>query len=166
MGKSEVGSRKSEVGSPVLRPPSSVPSSTACILAWQTLRLAHERVAQRLGAELSRECGLTINEFDVLLYLHTHAGQEVRIGALLEAAPLSQPALSRLVARLEERGLLVRFGALHDGRAIDVTLTDAGEALIARAIAVHARAVHESLTGKFSEEEQAELLRTLSRIGR
>jgi DNA-binding MarR family transcriptional regulator len=140
--------------------------SAACILAWQTLRLAHERVAQRLGTELSRECGLTINEFDVLLYLHTHAGEEVRIGALLEAAPLSQPALSRLVARLEERGLLVRFGALHDGRAIDVALTDTGEALIARAIAVHARAVHESLTGKFSEEEQAELLRTLSRIGR
>ena len=79
-----------------------------CALAWQTLRMAHDRVAQRLGSELSGACGLAINEFDVLLFLRSHAHEQVRIGALLEAVPLSQPALSRLVARLEARCLLAR----------------------------------------------------------
>ncbi len=140
--------------------------SAACTLAWQTLRLAHDRVAGRLGAALANECGLAINEFDVLLYLHTHAAEEVRAGALLDAVALSQPALSRLVARLEARDLLIRSPAEDDGRATVVCLTAAGAALLDRAIVVHARTVHETLTSKFTAAERAALLQTLSQIGR
>jgi DNA-binding MarR family transcriptional regulator len=136
-----------------------------CALAWQTLRMAHDRVAQRLGSELSDACGLAINEFDVLLFLRSHPQDQVRIGALLEAVSLSQPALSRLVARLEARGLLARREAEDDARAVVVCLTDTGTALIDRALVIHARVVHEALIGKFSETERAALLRTLSQIG-
>jgi DNA-binding MarR family transcriptional regulator len=135
-----------------------------CALAWQTLRMAHDRVAQRLGAELSA-CGLAINEFDVLLFLRSHAHEPVRIGALLEAVPLSQPALSRLVARLEARGLLARSEADDDARAVVVCLTETGAALIDRALVIHAWVVHETLTSKFSEPERMALLRALSQIG-
>lgn len=137
----------------------------ACARAWQTLRMAHERVARRLGDELAGECALTINEFDVLLYLRLHPEHAVRISALHEAVALSQPALSRLVARLEGRGLLARCQDEDDGRAADISLTAAGDALIERAIEVHARAVHEALTSKLSDAEQAALLQALSRIG-
>jgi DNA-binding MarR family transcriptional regulator len=136
-----------------------------CALAWQTLRMAHDRVAQRLGSELSGSCGLAINEFDVLLFLRSHPHEQVRIGALLEAVPLSQPALSRLVARLEARGLLTRREAEDDARAVVVCLTEAGTALIDRALVIHARVVHEALLGKFSETERAALLQTLGQIG-
>jgi DNA-binding MarR family transcriptional regulator len=136
-----------------------------CALAWQMLRMAHDRVAQRLGAELADACGLAINEFDVLLFLRSHAHEAVRIGALLEAVPLSQPALSRLVARLEARGLLARREAASDARAVVVCLTEAGTALIDRALVIHARVVHETLTSKFSERERTTLLRTLELIG-
>jgi DNA-binding MarR family transcriptional regulator len=136
-----------------------------CALAWQTLRMAHDRVAQRLGAALSDACGLAINEFDVLLFLRSHAHQSVRIGALLDAVPLSQPALSRLVARLEARGLLARCEAEDDARAVVVCLTDAGTALIDRALIIHARVVHETLLDKCSATERTALLRTLSQIG-
>ena len=136
-----------------------------CALVWQTLRMAHDRVAQRLGAELSGACGLAINEFDVLLFLRSHAHEQLRIGALLDAVPLSQPALSRLVARLEARGLLARREAEDDARAVVVCLTDTGAALIDRALVIHARVVHEVLTSKFSETERAALLRTLELIG-
>jgi DNA-binding MarR family transcriptional regulator len=141
--------------------------SAACTLAWQTLRLAHDRVAARLGAALADECGLAINEFDVLLYLrsHAHPREQVRIGTLLDAVPLSQPALSRLVARLEARGLLARSEAEGDARAVVVGLTETGTALIDRALVIHARVVHETLTSKFSETERTTLLRTLSQIG-
>ena len=135
-----------------------------CALAWQTLRMAHDRVAQRLGAELSSACGLAINEFDVLLFLRSHAHEQVRIGALLEAVPLSQPALSRLVARLEARGLLARSEAEGDARVVVVCLTESGAALIDRALVIHARVVHETLIGKLPETERTALLRTLSQI--
>jgi DNA-binding MarR family transcriptional regulator len=139
--------------------------SAACTLAWHTLRLAHDRVAARLGGALTSECGLAINEFDVLLYLRTHAGEEVRTGALLDAVALSRPALSRLVARLEARDLLTRSPARDDGRATVVCLTGVGAALLDRAVVVHA-AVHETLTSKYSPAERETLLRTLDRIGR
>ena len=135
-----------------------------CALAWQTLRMAHDRVAQRLGAELSDACGLAINEFDVLLYLRSHAHEQVRIGALLDAVPLSQPALSRLVARLEARGLLGRSEAEDDARAVVVRLTETGTQLTDRALLIHSRVVHETLIDKCSETERAALLRTLSQI--
>lgn len=137
----------------------------ACARAWQTLRMAHARVAERLEDDLERECGLALNEFDVLLYLRSHPDAETRISDLLNAVTLSQPALSRLVARLEARGLVVRSEAHHDARATAVCLTDAGAALIDRAIEVHAAAVHETLTGKLSDAEQAALLQLLSQIG-
>jgi DNA-binding MarR family transcriptional regulator len=137
----------------------------ACTRAWQTLRVAHDRVAQRLGADLERECDLAINEFDVLFYLRSHPDDAVRVTDLLEAVPLSQPALSRLVARLEARNLIARCGATDDRRAIVVHLTDSGAALTDRATAIHAQAVHDALTSKFSDAEQAALLRTLSQIG-
>jgi DNA-binding MarR family transcriptional regulator len=140
-------------------------TSSACIQAWQLLRLAHDRVEGRLSAELAHECGITIHEFDVLFHLRSHTGEEVRMSALLDAVPLSQPALSRLVARLTERGLLGRCGAETDGRAVIVSLTDIGAALIDRAVAIHARIVHDALTSKFSETEQAALLKTLRQIG-
>jgi DNA-binding MarR family transcriptional regulator len=137
----------------------------ACSRAWQTLRMAHDRVARRLGAELGRDCALAINEFDVLLFLRTHEDAEVRISDLVDAAPLSQPALSRLITRLETRGLLVRSHAEDDGRAIVICLTESGTALIDRAINVHAQTVRETLTSKFTDAEQAALLQTLSQIG-
>jgi DNA-binding MarR family transcriptional regulator len=138
----------------------------ACARAWQTLRLAHDRVARRLGGELARECGLTISEFDALLFLRSHGDAPVRFGALLDAVPLSQPALSRLVARLEGRGLVARSGTAADRRTMLISLTEAGAALIDRASAVHARVVHETLTSRFSPAEQEALRATLSQIGR
>ncbi len=87
------------------------------------------------------------------------------MGALLEAVPLSQPALSRLAARLEARGLLTRSEAEGDGRAVVVRLTESGSALIERAIVIHSRAVHETLIDKFSESERTALLQTLNQIG-
>jgi DNA-binding MarR family transcriptional regulator len=138
---------------------------TACARAWQTLRMAHDRVAQQLAIELDRACGLALNEFDVLLFLRTHERAEVRLSSLLEAVSLSQPALSRLVARLAERGLITRSRTDDDGRAVNVCLTEQGTALINRAIEIHADVVREMLTSKFSEAEQATLLKTLSRVG-
>jgi DNA-binding MarR family transcriptional regulator len=69
------------------------------------------------------------------------------------------------VARLEARGLLARCEAEDDARAVVVCLTDAGTALIDRALVIHARVVHETLTSKFSERERTTLLRTLALIG-
>jgi DNA-binding MarR family transcriptional regulator len=138
----------------------------SCARAWRTLRMAHNRVAQRLCEALASECRLSLSEFDALVYLRMHGNEEVRMHALLQPVALSQPALSRLVARLEQRGLVARSGAEDDRRRITLSLTAEGRVIVDRAIAVQAEAVHDSLTGKLSGPDQTLLLRALNQIGR
>ena len=136
----------------------------ACAAAWQALRLAHDRVERQLTTELGQHCSLAISDFDVLLHLHLHGDEEVRMHDLTEAILLSQPALSRLVARLVERGLVERTPAGDDGRAIVVCLTDQGREVAERAVQVHTAAVHDVLTSRLTNREQDTLFQTLTRI--
>jgi DNA-binding MarR family transcriptional regulator len=140
------------------------PTTVACVNAWHLLRAAHARVEQELSGELARACGLSVTEFDALFYLRLHAADGPRVGALQGAVSLSQPALSRLVARLEQRGLLCREPAPGDARAATLRLTATGETLLEQAAAVHARVVHEVFASRFTPAEQATLLQILGRI--
>jgi DNA-binding MarR family transcriptional regulator len=141
------------------------PSTTiACVNAWHLLRTAHARVEQELSSELSRACGLSVSEFDALFYLHLHAAEDPRIGDLQAAVALSQPATSRLVARLEQRSLLCREPVPEDARAVILRLTDAGRRLLETATVIHTRIVNDVFASRFTDEEQATLLAILGRI--
>jgi DNA-binding MarR family transcriptional regulator len=137
----------------------------SCARAWTLLRRAHDLVARRLTDALERECGLGMSEFDALLALHLHEPEPVRIGGLVHAVSLSQPALSRLVRRLVERGLVHRSEVEDDARATVLCLTDTGKALIVRALGVHSRVVHDAITDRISDADQRALLHLLGRIG-
>jgi hypothetical protein len=67
--------------------------------------------------------------------------------------------------RARKRAICWLAAAEGDGRALFVFPTEAGTALVDRALVILARVVHEALIGKFSETERAALLRTLSQIG-
>jgi DNA-binding MarR family transcriptional regulator len=54
-----------------------------------------------------------------------------RITALAAAEGVSQPSMTQLIQRLEQRGLVVRASDPADGRAALATLTDAGRAALA-----------------------------------
>jgi DNA-binding MarR family transcriptional regulator len=137
----------------------------ACARAWVALTAAHARVAGRLAVALTGECGLTINEFEILLRLD-HAGDDgaVRLGDLLSAVPLTQPSLSRAVARLARRDLLARTGAPGDGRGVLISLTPAGQEALRAAVPVHAQVIRAALLDKVSVAEQDVLADVLGRI--
>ncbi len=90
------------------------------------------------------------------------AGQ--RIGDLTGPIRLSQPALSRAVARLAGRGFLTRSGSPADARCVLVTLTPAGRDVLATAAGVHASVINEALLGRISPAEQEVLARVLARV--
>ena len=140
------------------------PDEYACACAWVALTAAHARVSGRLAAALAGECGLTVNEFEILLRLD-HAGDGgVRLSDLLSAVPLTQPALSRAVARLAARGLLARTGAPDDGRGVLILLTLAGQESLHTATPVHAQVIRAALLDKVSADEQDVLAEVLGRI--
>jgi len=149
-------------------PPSAGVSEHACARAWAALTAAHARVASQLTAALQRECGLTLTDFEILLRLDAGHGADhgagQRIGDLTGPIRLSQPALSRAVARLAGRGFLTRSGSPADARCVLVTLTPAGRDVLATAAGVHASVINEALLGRISPAEQEVLARVLARV--
>jgi DNA-binding MarR family transcriptional regulator len=151
--------------SPVPAGPAASPESEhACAEAWAALGAAHARVSGQLRTALSRQCGLSLNEFEILLRLRHSAGGEARLRELQPAVPLTQPALSRAVARMIERGWLDRTAAPEDGRGVLVTATPAGEALLRAAAGVHAATIRAALLDRLTAAEQGLLAGVLRRV--
>ena len=72
---------------------------------------------------------------------------------------LTQPSLSRLVERLERRGLVARSPASDDGRGVVVTLTEQG-AREQRAIGRrHVEQIHRLVGGALDADDLATLRR-------
>jgi DNA-binding MarR family transcriptional regulator len=136
----------------------------ACARAWFVLRNAHDRVTECLSAALARACGLGISDFEVLLSLRNAGAAPRRIGDLGKTVALSQPALSRLVMRLEQQGLVERAKSDDDQRAVFVTVTDSGREMLRRAIPLHTACVNDHLLSRLTAKEQETLVAILGRI--
>src|ERR1700683_892349 len=61
-----------------------------------------------------------------------------RLTSLAVREGVTQPAMTQLIARLEESGLADRTADPSDGRVVQVRITDAGRALLARRRAARA----------------------------
>lgn len=136
----------------------------ACARAWTALSAAHALVTDELTAALDGACGLSSHEFEVLLRVQHTADGGLRLAALGKMIRLSQPSLSRAVARLEGRGWLRRSGAPGDGRGVLVSITAAGRAATARGAAAHAATIRSLLLDRLTPDEQELLARALARV--
>jgi DNA-binding MarR family transcriptional regulator len=136
----------------------------SCARAWAALTSAHARITEQLSTALGGACGLSINDFEILLRLDQAPPPGLRLGGLNPAVRLTQPSLSRAVARLECRGWLRRTGTTDDRRGVVVTTTPAGRDVLRRAVPVHARIIREFLLDPLTEDEQDLLARALARI--
>jgi DNA-binding MarR family transcriptional regulator len=77
---------------------------------------------------------------------------------------LTQPGMSRLVSRLEARGLVQRVDDPDDARACRIRLTAAGVATQRRIGRTHARDVAEAMTRNLDRGELEQLLELCARL--
>ena len=140
------------------------PDQYACAAAWSALSAAHALVTDQLGAALTESCGLSINEFELLLQVSRAAEPGLRQGLLGCSVRLTQPSLSRAVARLERHGWLRRSGAPGDDRGVLVTITPAGREVLGRAAGIHAQIIRTLLLDQLNPDEQELLARALTRV--
>jgi DNA-binding MarR family transcriptional regulator len=136
----------------------------SCARAWAALTSAHARITGQLSTVLDHACGLSINDFEILLRLDQVPAPGLRLGELNPAVRLTQPSLSRAVARLERRGFLRRAGTAADRRGVVIAATPAGRDVLRRAAGVHAQIIREFLLDPLTRDEQDLLARTLARI--
>jgi len=99
---------------------------------------------------------LSMREYDVLYTLSKCPAPE-RMGELNRHLLLSQPALSRMVDRLVDRGLVQRQTDPADGRGVLLALTDAGLALQRQIGRRHARGVARAMTQELTPAELRQL---------
>jgi DNA-binding MarR family transcriptional regulator len=118
------------------------------VTAWRSLAARHAAVCAALERELGARHGLGVSEFEVLERLAENDQHKFRAQELADAVHLSQSALSRLIARLEQHGLVQRAMCDVDRRGIDVCLTDAGRERYAQARPTHRAVLAETMPGK------------------
>ncbi|AOS63537.1 MarR family winged helix-turn-helix transcriptional regulator [Actinoalloteichus hymeniacidonis] len=117
---------------------------------WRSVMEVHARVLGELEREFTTRHGLSISDFDTLSNIPTGG---VRLRELTDRVVLSQSALSRLVDRLERRGLVERSVPPDDSRAVYVRLTSQGRRLALAAIRTNADVVERVFADRLSEPE-------------
>ena len=130
---------------------------------WRTLAALHGHIEAALERELVRRHGLSVVELTVLDALSRQDGWHMRMSQLARAAALSSSATTRLVNRLEDRGLLTRVLCADDRRGIYTELTPAGRRLHAEASPTHDAVLKESLDSAGEVPELAALVDFLHR---
>jgi DNA-binding MarR family transcriptional regulator len=123
--------------------------------AWESLMTAHACLVRRF-AEQDVWGEITMKEYDVLYTLSKCPGP-IRLSELNRHVLLSQPALSRMVDRLAERGLVSRATDPVDGRGVRLALTVDGRAAQRRIGRRHARSVAEAMLGELTPAELRQL---------
>jgi DNA-binding MarR family transcriptional regulator len=96
------------------------------VSSWRALAASHAAVSAALERDLGERHGLSVSEFEVLERLAEDEEHKFRVQELAESVHLSQSALSRLIAKLEQHGLVQRSLCDLDRRGIYVCLTEAG----------------------------------------
>ena len=130
--------------------------------AWQEFIDALKRARGRSEPDVSG--GLTLAQYHLLEPLSR--GGELRVGDLAVQAGVSKPVATRMVARLDDSGLVSRHSDDDDGRAVRVSLTNAGRRAAGtkrRYVASRRRELAEALDAA-EREQAAVLLRRLAKV--
>ncbi len=131
--------------------------------AWTALLRAHASLMRQMDADLDKETGLALADFDVLAQLAA-AGGALRMTELADRALISRSGMTRRVARLVEEGLVRRGTADDDGRGVVVALTDAGVARLRETAPVHARGIAKLFVKQLDDSELAVLESALTKV--
>jgi DNA-binding MarR family transcriptional regulator len=123
--------------------------------AWEALMTAHASLMRQFNAQdMWQECSM--KEYDVL-YTLSKCPSPIRLTELNRHVLLSQPALSRMVDRLADRGLVARASDPRDGRGVGLSLTEEGRALQQRIGRRHGRSVAEAMLAGLTPAELLQL---------
>ncbi|AYJ49968.1 MarR family winged helix-turn-helix transcriptional regulator [Rhodococcus sp. P1Y] len=131
---------------------------------WRTLAALHAHIEADLERALQSEHTLSVVEYTVLDALGRQDGWHMRMQQLARASALSSSAATRLVNRLEDRGILTRFLCKDDRRGIYTELTEEGRALLERSRPTHDDVLEKSLAAAQLVPELAPLAEALHRL--
>ena len=150
-------------------PQSDLPDAAACPLGersprlFNLLNLARQNLFRSADAVFTSELGFSGTQVVALFALKGEEGCQLKdLGRLLQ---LKNSAVTGLVARMEENGLIVRGQSALDARAGTLHMSPRGGEVLAAALPL-LDSLNEQLKQGFSEEELAVVARFLLHASR
>ncbi|MFD7874578.1 MarR family winged helix-turn-helix transcriptional regulator [Streptomyces sp. NPDC059766] len=143
------------------------PALTALAQGWCALSLLHGRIEAHVERALQTRHDLSVREYsllDVLSRQHNGSGGHLQMKQVADAVVLSQSATTRLVTRLEDRGLLKRYLCPTDRRGIYTDVTEGGLELLAQARPTNDAALREALDEASKNAELAPLVQAVEAL--
>ncbi|MFC9396887.1 MarR family winged helix-turn-helix transcriptional regulator [Streptomyces sp. NPDC057027] len=143
------------------------PALTALASGWGALSLLHGRIETHVERALQSRHDLSVREYsllDVLSRQHDGVGGHLQMKQVADAVVLSQSATTRLVSRLEDRGLLSRYLCPTDRRGIYTDVTTVGLELLDEARPTNDAALREALDEAAKNSELAPLVAAVEAV--
>ena len=132
--------------------------------SWVSFLRAHAAITRELSAQLQREHGLTLNDYEVLLHLSHAEGGMLRRVDLAEQVVLTASGITRLLEGLERAGFVSKETCDSDARVSYAKVTEAGVNKLRAAAVTHLRGIDELFVGRYSGSELATLAELLARL--
>lgn len=117
----------------------------------------------RLDADLHREFGISLTEYEILVRL-SERDRRLRMAQLADSLAHSRSRMTHTVARMERSGYVERSVSPDDGRGIVCTLTDRGMALLEAAAPAHVQGVRDYLIDLVDPDDFAALGRVMNTV--
>ena len=135
------------------------------IEAFVCLVRAGIAVTRELGAQLSADHCLSLNEYEALLQLARAPESRMRRIDLANSLLLTAGGVTRLLDGLERDGFVAREESPTDRRVTYAVLTKAGRDKLREADRSHTRQIRELMGGQYDEGELKQLASLLDRLG-
>jgi DNA-binding MarR family transcriptional regulator len=132
--------------------------------AWIGFLRSHAAITRQLNVDLLNEHGLTLSDYEVLLYLIRAEDGMMRRVDLAESVLLTASGITRLLDGLERAGYVEKASCKSDARVSYAKITVAGRETFKAASVTHRAGIEELFTGRFSESELASLAMLLGRL--
>jgi DNA-binding MarR family transcriptional regulator len=113
--------------------------------AWSTVTAFVSAVDASLGNWLVDTYRIGLTEYRALAHLTRAADKELRVNELAQRIGLNQSSVTRLLGRLEAKGLTRRDTCPDDGRGVYAVVTEQGASLVGEARGPYETRVRELL---------------------
>ena len=127
------------------------------------LRMAAARVVEPWARFLKTTAQLTTHQYNVLRILRGSHPARLACSDIAERMIERDPDITRLVDRLETRGLVKRSRSRQDRRVVEVGMTDKGLVLV-RGLDVHVQRLPKALLGRLGVERMRQLATLLEAV--
>ena len=127
------------------------------------LRMAAARVVEPWARFLKTTAQLTTHQYNVLRILRGSHPAKLACGDIADRMIERDPDVTRLVDRLETRGLVTRTRSRQDRRVVEVSITDKGLVLV-RGLDAQVQRLPRALLGHLGAERTGQLATLLEAV--